>query len=108
MAKKLDPTALIPAGFIVEEVIKETERWVARVRGTARFSNCPGCGHPSNRVHSHYRRHPSDLPSSGRLVQLEVIARKFRCAVSGCKRRVFAERFTPDSLKNFLTSHGTP
>ena len=101
MAKTLDPTALIPAGFIVEEVISEAERWVVRVRSAARFSNCPCCSQPSTRVHSHYQRRPLDLPSSGRLVQLEIMARKFRCAVSDCKRRVFAERFTVGSIKSF-------
>ena len=101
MAKTLDPTALIPAGFILEKVICEAERWVLRVRSAARFSNCPCCGQPSTRVHSYYQRRLLDLLSSGRLVQLEITVRKFRCAVSDCKRRVFAERFTVGSIKSF-------
>lgn len=101
MAKTLDPTALIPAGFILEEIISEAERWVLRVRSAARVSNCSCCSQPSTRIHSHYQRRLSDLPSSGRLIQLEIMVRKFRCAVSDCKRRVFAERFTVGSIKSF-------
>ncbi|WP_253609761.1 MULTISPECIES: transposase family protein [unclassified Bradyrhizobium] len=40
---------------------------------------CPSCGTVSRRVHSRYRRRVTDLPLSGRIVQLLVIARRFRC-----------------------------
>ncbi len=94
MAKPLDPSALIPAGFVVDEVVIEADRWVVRAHGAAHSSNCPACGQPSTRVHSRYRRHLADLPSAGRRVHLEIVARKFRCIGINCRRRIFAERFS--------------
>jgi transposase len=49
-------------------------------------------------VHSTYRRHVADLPLSGRSVQLEVIARRFRCDAVLCGRQIFTERFADDVL----------
>jgi transposase len=44
-------------------------------------------------LHSHYRRRVTDLPLSGRIVQLVVIARRFRCDAVLCGRQIFTERF---------------
>lgn len=55
-------------------------------------SACPLCGAISSRVHSHYTRTLADLPSQGRVVTVQVQARRFRCGRSGCVRQVFAER----------------
>jgi transposase len=49
-------------------------------------------------VHSRYQRRVSDLPLSGRTVQLVVVARRFRCDAVVCGRRIFAERFSGDVL----------
>jgi hypothetical protein len=50
-------------------------------------------------VHSHYRRHVTDLPLSGRIVQLVVvIARRFRCDAVLCGCQIFAEPFADDVL----------
>jgi transposase len=43
-------------------------------------------------VHSHYQRHPLDLPSSGKSVRLVLCVRRFRCRNSGCPVKVFCER----------------
>jgi transposase len=48
-------------------------------------------------VHSHYQRRVTDLPLSGRIVQLMVIARRFRCDAVLCGRQIFTERF-PDGV----------
>lgn len=101
MAKAFDASALIPAGFIVDSMVSEVDRWVVRVRSVMRFSNCPCCGQPSTRVHSRYQRLLSDLPASGRRVYLEITARKFRCDVDGCGRRVFTERFAAGTVQSF-------
>ena len=53
---------------------------------------CPGCGWPSQRVHSRYERALGDLPWQGRPVTLRVQARRFRCLTPSCSRRTFAER----------------
>ncbi|MBV9509889.1 MAG: ISL3 family transposase, partial [Caulobacteraceae bacterium] len=46
----------------------------------------------SDRVHSRYRRTLGDLPIGGRAVRLLLNARRFRCVVDRCRRRIFAER----------------
>jgi transposase len=43
-------------------------------------------------VHSFYSRRLSDLPWQGRIVELQVRTRRFRCASLQCRRRIFAER----------------
>ncbi len=55
-------------------------------------SACPLCGILSDRVHSRYTRTLADLPWQGRIVVVQVRARRFRCATAGCPRQVFAER----------------
>lgn len=68
------------------------------VRVMTKASVCPGCGTPSERVHSRYRRRLADLPIAGRPVCLMVLARRFYCNAVLCGRRVFAERFDTDVL----------
>ncbi|WP_319946057.1 transposase family protein [Mesorhizobium sp. AR07] len=55
-------------------------------------SCCPCCGHRTRRVHSHYMRRLSDLPWQGRIVEIQLHARRFRCADPRCQRRIFTER----------------
>nr|WP_244442550.1 ISL3 family transposase [Azospirillum lipoferum] len=52
---------------------------------------CPLCHCPSARVHSRYSRHLGDLPWQGRVGDLHLQVRRFRCAVADCPRRIFAE-----------------
>ena len=40
----------------------------------------------------------TDLPLSGRIVQLLVIARRFRCDAVLCGRQIFTERFAEGAL----------
>ena len=40
----------------------------------------------------------TDLPLSGRIVQLLVIARRFRCDAVLCGRQIFTERFAEEVL----------
>jgi hypothetical protein len=47
----------------------------------------------SERIHSRYLRHVTDLPLAGRPVRLVVVARRFRCGADLCGRRIFTERF---------------
>lgn len=54
---------------------------------------CPGCGLPSSRIHSRYRRRPWDVPWAEWPVQLIVYSRRFFCASAACSRKVFTERF---------------
>lgn len=98
MQRALRPSALIPRGFDVESAICDGNTTVITVRATSDTSLCPGCGAGSKRIHSRYRRRLADLPLAGRMVQLVVAARRFRCDAVLCGRRVFTERFVEGIL----------
>ncbi|MFD0403755.1 ISL3 family transposase [Kitasatospora sp. NPDC127116] len=53
---------------------------------------CPGCGAPSDRVHSRYGRHLADAPCGGRGVVIELSVRRMFCDNRGCPRVTFAEQ----------------
>ena len=55
---------------------------------------CPGCGWPSQRVHSRYKRTLGDLPWQRRPVTLRVQARRFRCLTPSCSRQTFSDQVT--------------
>jgi transposase len=93
MHEALRPSRLVPAGFVVQCAVREDERVIITVRHSSEFGVCPSCGGVSRSVHSRYRRRVNDLPLSGRIVQLLVIARRFRCEAVLCGRQIFTERF---------------
>lgn len=90
MSRRLLP--LIPAGLFVSQVLPEPDRVVIMTQPRATQARCPTCDGRTGRVHSHYVRCLADLPWQGRRVEVRVRARRFRCAVEGCSRRIFAER----------------
>jgi transposase len=53
---------------------------------------CPGCSLPSQAIHSYYRRHPMELPCTGRMVRIILSVKKFFCRNPSCTRKVFTER----------------
>ena len=85
--------SLIPGGFVVQGVDRTEDSVVVEAQSEARAVTCPICGFLSRRIHSRYIRHVSDLPCSGRRVQLHVMTRRFVCDTPHCRRRIFAERF---------------
>jgi transposase len=98
MQQAFRASALVPRGFVVDGVSSDGASVVIAVHPTSRASACPGCGAPSERIHSRYRRRLADLPMAGRPVRLVVMARRFHCDAVLCGRRVFAERFDQDVL----------
>jgi transposase len=98
MQQALQRSSLVPSGFVVESACFEGDKAVIAVRATRSVGQCPFCGTVSRRVHSRYRRHVTDLPLSGRIVQLLVIARRFRCDAVLCGRQIFTERFPEGGL----------
>ena len=88
MQQALHRTSLVPPGFVVESAFCDADMTVITVRSSRSFGLCPSCGTVSRRVHSHYRRRAADLPLSGRVVQLVVIARRFRCEAVLCGRQI--------------------
>ena len=93
MQQALHRSSLVPRGFVVESAYYEGDKAIVVVRASGSVGLCPSCGAVSRRVHSRYRRRVTDLPLSGRIVQLLVIARRFRCDAVLCGRQIFTERF---------------
>ncbi|MCK1410198.1 ISL3 family transposase [Bradyrhizobium sp. 76] len=98
MQQALHRSSLVPRGFVVESACYEGDKAVITVRGSGSVGICPSCGAASRRVHSRYRRRVTDLPLSGRVVKLLVIARRFRCDSVLCGRQIFTERFAEGIL----------
>jgi len=98
MQQALHRSSLVPRGFVVESAYYEGDEAIVVVRTAGSVGLCPSCGAASRRVHSHYRRRVTDLPLSGRVVQLIVIARRFRCDAVLCGRQIFTERFAEGVL----------
>ena len=93
MQQALQRSSLVPSGFVVESAYYQGNKAIIAVRASGSVGLCPSCGTVSRRVHSRYRRHVNDLPLSGRIVQLLVIARRFRCDAVLCGRQISIERF---------------
>jgi transposase len=93
MSHRFRAGALVPKGFTLERCESTDTGMELVVRPIGQSSICPECGGRTARIHSRYRRRLGDLPLAGRPVQLILVARRFRCNVMSCKRRIFAERF---------------
>lgn len=92
MRSKFHRPTLIPSGLVVEGVEITPDKIVATTRSTSKASSCPRCGSVTRRIHSRYWRSLADLPAHGRIVEIRVEVRRFRCAGALCPRRIFAER----------------
>jgi transposase len=79
-------------GFEIDEVEKEDGKLIIKAHALSSSARCPDCGEESTRVHSYYTRAPYDLPCNGRAVQLILRVRRFRCLITECPRKTFAER----------------
>ncbi|MBP2230417.1 transposase [Azospirillum agricola] len=96
MSKSL--LSLLPPGLAVDHVTVAHDRVVVAVRARTSTVACPVCRRPSRRVHSRYSRRLGDLPWRGRVGQLDLQIRRFRCAAVECPRRIFAERLPAVAL----------
>lgn len=56
------------------------------------LARCPACQTASSSLYSYYQRSPKDLPSSGKLIRLNLTVKRFRCTNPQCAKKVFAER----------------
>ena len=84
---------LIPPELKVDAVTDGVDTITITARAALPGRAWPRCGTASSHIHRRYRRSISDLPCSGRRVELRVIARRFVCTVSHCRQKIFAERF---------------
>ncbi len=82
----------MPAGLVVDRLLPGPDRIVLLARPCSPEARCPSCDRPSARVHSAYLRRLADLPWQGRVVELRVRVRRFRCVRAECRRSIFAER----------------
>ncbi|MGG5823048.1 transposase family protein, partial [Falsiroseomonas sp. HW251] len=71
--------AVIPVGLVLDEVEIGSTRIAMTVRSAMLEGFCPDCGVRSARLHSSYTRRLLDLPSHGRMVELRLAVRRFRC-----------------------------
>jgi transposase len=85
------PLDLFPHLHIVDQIDPGFRRLTLRARRITASASCPECRITSGRVHGHYWRSLSDLPSFGRPVVLLVQVRRFRCINKRCPRRTFGE-----------------
>lgn len=85
---------LLPADsdLRIDSIYKQEEMLVILVSSAACQSACPCCSVLSGRVHSHYHRHPRDVPLSGNTVQLDICVRRFFCDNVACQATTFGER----------------
>jgi transposase len=75
----------------VDSITTIPETIVLRLSTVADAVACPLCGHPSQRIHSHYQRTLTDLPWNRVTVRIHLHSRKFFCDQPTCVRRVFTE-----------------
>src|SRR5260370_145439 len=82
----------LPDGLESMSESETREEVLVHVRSYRASSRCPRCSMPSSAIHSSYRRHPKDLPCSGRPIRLVFAVRKFFYRNPDCHRKVFTER----------------
>ena len=87
-----------PSGLIVERHEIGAEGLIVHARGARPATVCPACGSPSSSVHSRYTRSLTDLPAHGRRLTIKLTARRFRCRVTTCNRKIFTERFAHNTI----------
>ena len=106
MHRKELRAAIAPAGLVIEKIELVDGELLITGHSRAEFSCCPDCRQPSRRIHSRYRRRLGDLPSHGRLVRIELSARRFRCGEPSCARQIFVERFAEDVAPTYARRTG--
>ena len=92
------PLFPLPEGLEMTSLSETSEELLLRVSSHRPSSLCPHCSTPSFAIHSSYRRHPRDLPCTGRPIRLLLTVRKFFCRNPDCSRKVFTERL-PDFIE---------
>jgi len=81
------------SGLCIQDIRARDGQLTLTVAARRHTASCPHCRRRSRRIHSHYWRHPRDLPINGLRVTLHLHVRRFFCVNPRCLRRTFAERF---------------
>ena len=82
MRSAVSCSSLIPSGLAVERVENAGDTIIVTASVRSNWADCPVRYSRARRVHSRYARRVLDLPFSGRVMRLQVIARRFRCNVA--------------------------
>ena len=90
---------LIPAELAVKTTHECANAIVVSAHAVSPGGSCPQCGTASHRVHSRYPRVITDLPCCGRRIELRLTVRRFICAATHCRRKIFAERFGEEVVR---------
>lgn len=77
MRPELRLSNLIPPDLVTEQVTEACDTLIIHAKAVAASRSSPRCSVPSRRIHSRYILTVSDLPCSGRRLDLRVTARRF-------------------------------
>jgi zinc-finger of transposase IS204/IS1001/IS1096/IS1165 len=86
------PLFALPSGIEITACSHQEGVLCVSLLSTQSSSPCPLCGTAATRIHSHYQRRLTDLPSTGQPVRFQLSVRKFFCDESTCPRKIFTER----------------
>ena len=86
------PLLPLPDGLEIISLHEEANHLEIHIISNRIRCLCPGCAQPSQAIHSYYRRHPMELPCTGRVVKIILSVKKFFCRNPSCQRKVFTER----------------
>ena len=89
------PLFALPSGIEITACSPQEGVLCVSLLSTQPSSPCPFCGTAATRIHSHYQRRLTDLPSTGQPVRFQLSVRKFFCDESTCPRKIFTERLAP-------------
>jgi len=92
MCRNTHSAKLTPGGLAVDWVEIGAAKIIVTARLGTKMGTCPECGAVSGRIHSRYKRRLMDLPAHGRVVEINVETRRFRCVGAACRRRIFVQR----------------
>jgi transposase len=77
----------------------QSERVAACTSTESGSAECPLCSQLSTRLHSTYQRVLQDLPLQGKVVELRIQVRRFRCQNKECRRKTFVEQVPGVTVK---------
>ncbi len=92
---EVQPLLSLPKGLEVGDITTTNKIVTISLVSTQLHPCCPLCESEASHIHSHYRRHITDLPCGGQQIQFVLLVRKFFCKKSTCARIIFVERLTP-------------
>lgn len=92
MCRNTHSAKLTPGGLAIDCVEIGSAKIIVTARLSTKIGTCPECGAVSGRIHSRYKRRLMNLPAHGRIVEINVETRRFRCVGTACRRRIFVQR----------------